>query len=69
MDADAIRVDPWRCAHYQRLRAVGNPAKIALVAAMCKLMVAVYSVARHRRSFTLAPVSPLFAGGAVTPDA
>jgi transposase len=63
----AVRVNPWVRAYYQRLRAVGKPAKVALVAAMRKLLAAVYSVARHRRPFTLAPVSPPVAGGAVWP--
>jgi hypothetical protein len=53
----AVRVNPWLRASYQRLRAVGKPAKVALVAAMRKLMAAAYSVARHRRPFTLTPVS------------
>jgi len=65
----AVRVNPWLRAYYQRLRAVGKPAQVTLVAAMRKLMAAVYSVARHRRPFTLAPVSPPVAGGAVTPGA
>jgi transposase len=63
-----VRVNPWWRAYYQQLRVVGKPAKVALVAAMCKLMAMVYSVARRRRSFTLVPVSPLVMGGAVTPD-
>jgi transposase len=58
----AIHHNPWLRAYYQRLRAVGKPAKVALVAAMRKLMAAVYSVARQRRPFTLAPVSPPVAG-------
>jgi transposase len=45
----AVRVNPWVRAYYQRLRAVGKPAKVALLAAMRKLLAAVYSVARHRR--------------------
>jgi transposase len=65
----AVRVNPWVCAYYQRLRAVGKPAKVALLAAMRKLLAAVYSVARHRRPFTLAPIFPPVAGGAVTSGA
>jgi len=49
--------------------AVGKPAKVALLAAMRKLLAAVYSVARHRRPFTLAPIFPPVAGGAFTPGA
>jgi hypothetical protein len=30
----AVRVNPWLRAYYQRLRAVGKPAKVALVAAI-----------------------------------
>jgi hypothetical protein len=48
------------------LHASGKPAKVALVAAIRKLLAAVYSVARHRRPFTLPPISPTVAGGAVS---
>jgi transposase len=65
----AVRVNPWLRAYYQRLRAAGKPAKVALVAVMRKLLAAVYSVAKHRRPFTLPPVSPPVAGGAVIPGA
>ena len=65
----AVRVNPWVRAYYQRLRAVGKPAKVALLPAMRKLLTAVYSVARHRRPFTLAPIFPPVAGGAFTPGA
>jgi transposase len=64
----AVRVNPWLRAYYQRLRAAGKPAKVALVAVMRKLIAAVYSVAKHRRPFTLPPIFPV-AGGAVTPGA
>ncbi len=36
---------------YQRLRDNGKPAKVALVAAMRKLLAAVYSVAKNRKPF------------------
>jgi transposase len=62
----AVRVNPWLRAYYQRLRAAGKPAKVALVAVMRKLMAAVYSVAKHHRPFTLPPIFPPVAGGAVT---
>jgi hypothetical protein len=39
----AVRVNPWVRAYYQRLRAVGKPTKVALVAAMRKLLAAVYA--------------------------
>ena len=49
----AVRRNPWLRAFYQRLRAAGKPAKVALVAAMRKLMHAVYSVAKHRKPFEI----------------
>jgi transposase len=47
----AVRRNPWLRAHYQRLRANGKPAKVALVACMRKLLIAVYAVARDRKPF------------------
>lgn len=47
----AVRRNPWLRAHYQRLRANGKPAKVALVACMRKLLLAVYAVARDRKPF------------------
>lgn len=47
----AIRLNPWLRAFYTRLRARGKPAKVALLAAMRKLLAAVYSVAKHRQPF------------------
>ena len=47
----AVRKNAWLRAFYERLRAAGKPPKLALVAAMRKLMHAVYSVAKHRRAF------------------
>jgi transposase len=47
----AVRCNPWLRAYYERLRANGKPAKLALVAAMRKLLVAVYSVAKNRKPF------------------
>jgi transposase len=49
----AVRRNPWLRAFYERLRAAGKPPKLALVAAMRKLMHAVYSVAKHRRPFEI----------------
>jgi len=63
----AVRVNPWLHAYYQRLRAAGKPAKVALVAVIHKLLAAVYSVAKHRRPFTLPPGFPPLAGAAVLP--
>ena len=48
----AVRRNPWLRAFYERLRAAGKPPKLALVAAMRKLLHAVYSVAKNRRPFT-----------------
>jgi len=47
----AVRRNPWLRAFYERLRAAGKPAKLALIAAMRKLLHAVYSVAKHRKAF------------------
>lgn len=47
----AVKRNPWLRAFYLRLRAVGKPAKVAMIAAMRKLLHAVYSVAKHRRPF------------------
>jgi transposase len=47
----AVRRNPWLRAHYQRLRARGKLPKIALVACMHKLLLAIYSVAKHRQPF------------------
>ena len=48
----AVRTNTWLRAHYQRLRARGKLPKVALVACMHKLLLAIYSVAKHRRPFT-----------------
>jgi transposase len=57
----AVRRNPWLRAFYERLRARGKLPKIALIAAMRKLLTAVYSVAKHRRPFVphLTPVTPV----------
>jgi len=47
----AVRKNPWLRAFYQRLRAAGKLPKVALIAAMRKLLHAVYSVAKNRRAF------------------
>lgn len=49
----AVRRNAWLRTFYERLRAAGKPAKLALVAALRKLMHAVYSVAKHRRPFEI----------------
>jgi len=53
----AVRRNPWLRAYYQRLRARGKLPKVALMAAMRKLLVAIYAVAKHRRPFV--PVVPV----------
>lgn len=47
----AVRHNPWLRHHYQRLRAKGKLAKVALIACMRKLIAAIYSVAKNRRPF------------------
>lgn len=47
----AVRRNPWLQAFYERLRANGKLPKVALLAAMRKLLTAVYSVAKHRQAF------------------
>lgn len=51
----AVRRNPWLRAFYERLCAAGKPPKLALVAAMRKLLLAVYSVAKNRTPFTTNP--------------
>jgi transposase len=47
----AVRKNPWLRAYYQRLRRAGKLPKVALIAAMRKLLHAIYSVAANRRPF------------------
>jgi transposase len=47
----AVRFNPWLHAYYERLIARGKLRKVAVVAAMRKLLVAIYSVAKNRRPF------------------
>jgi hypothetical protein len=47
----AVRFHPWRRAYDEGLLARGKLRKVALVAAMRTLLLAVYSVAKHRRPF------------------
>jgi hypothetical protein len=44
-----IRLNPWLLAYYQRLRAAGKRPKVAMIAAMHKLLAAIYSIAVRRR--------------------
>lgn len=47
----AVQRNPWLRAYYRRLRAAGKLPKVALIAAMRKLVTAIYSVAKNRRPF------------------
>jgi transposase len=51
----AVRSNPWLKRFYDRLIARGKLPKVALIAAMRKLLAAVYSVAKHRRPFVPPP--------------
>jgi transposase len=53
----AVKRSAWLRAYYQGLRRRGKPAKVALIAAMRKLLAAVYSVAKHRRPFVDRPAT------------
>jgi transposase len=48
---NAVRCNPWLRQYYERLRVAGKPGKVAVIAAMRKLLAAVWSVATHRRPF------------------
>lgn len=50
----AVRINPWLKSFHDRLRHAGKPPKLALIAAMRKLLHAVYSVARNRKPFVIA---------------
>lgn len=50
----AVKSNPWLRAYYLRLRGRGKLPKVALVAAMRKLLAAVYVVAKRRSGFTRA---------------
>jgi len=66
---NAVRCNPWLRQYYERLRAAGKPGKVAVIAAMRKLLAAVWSVATHRRPFVphLCPMAGT--ASAVTSDA
>ena len=53
----AVRFNPWLRNHYQKLRARGKLPKVALVACMHKLLLAIYSVAKHRKPFVATTAS------------
>lgn len=47
----AVRCNPWLRDHYHRLIARGKLPKVALLACMHKLLLAIYSVAKHHQPF------------------
>jgi transposase len=47
----AVRKNAWLRTYYEGLRARGKLPKVALVASMRKLLIAVYFVAKHRKPF------------------
>jgi len=49
----AVRRNPWLRPYYERLRERGKRPKVALIAAMRKLLTAIYSVCKHQRPFTI----------------
>ena len=53
----AVRYNAWLRSHYQRLRARGKLPKVALIACMHKLLLAIYSVAKHRKPIVAAAAS------------
>jgi len=61
----AVKRNPWLRAYYQRLVARGKPRKLAVIAAMRKLLTAIYSVSKSRRPF-IPRVDQASAGNAAT---
>jgi len=59
----AVRRNPWLRAFYERLLARGKLPKVALTAALRKLLHAIYSVAKNRKAFV--PMLPPNAPGHV----
>jgi len=53
----AVQRNPWLRAYYLRLTGRGKPQKLALVAAMRKLLVAIYVVAKRRSGFVRNPTT------------
>ena len=47
----AVKHNPWLRQHYQRLVRAGKLRKVALIASMRKLLIAVYTVAKRRKPF------------------
>lgn len=55
----AVVHNPWLRSYYRRLVAAGKPKKVALVAAMRKLLHAIHSVATKRKPFVPRPQEAL----------
>lgn len=51
----AVGRNPWLRTFYERLIAAGKPPKLAIIAAMRKLLHAIYSVAKNRKPFEIRP--------------
>jgi len=49
----ATHSNPWLMIFYRRLLERGQPHKVALCAALRKLLAAIYSVAKRRRPFSI----------------
>lgn len=54
----ATRCNPVLRAHYQRLRAAGKPAKVALVACMRKLLTILNALLKSQQPWCTAPSTP-----------
>lgn len=48
---NVVRANPWLRNYYQRLLARGKLPKVAVLACMRKLLLAIYSVAKRRQPF------------------
>jgi transposase len=59
----ATKHNLWLRRFYERLCAAGKPPKLALIAAMRKLLHAIYSVAKNRRAFIPQLASPTEVAG------
>lgn len=53
----ATRCNPWLKQYYDRLVGNGKPKKVAIIACMRKLLLAIYSVAKNRKPFAIRTAS------------
>ena len=51
----AVHASPWLRAFYDGLRARSKSGKVVLIATMRKLMVAIWTVAKQRRTWSPSP--------------